>query len=242
MTDKEIYKAMKKNALDDTKEYKGVEYDGCEPFVEAEIQKDGVWVFDADEAPFEREYIIRRPDKMTKKWLSSLIVATPSALSLGINIMSAIDWIYKKLPKYLYCTLERIIFVGGLNDDEDEADFDFLCGYGDGGIGCNLEEHNLPSDRQLGISWVSANTVVVHIGHIVNYTKNMVDDGELYEWEKSDCVNNGVAVTLIHELRHLAQNNPYIPEEVFCFRGRDLEADAEEYAREFVDENPVFLL
>ena len=47
--------------------------------------------------------------------------------------------------------------------------------------------------------------------------------------------------TLVHEIRHLAQANPYLSEELLNQNSND-EQDAEEYARRVVEEHPEYLI
>ena len=84
--------------------------------------------------------------------------------------------------------------------------------------------------------WYDACKVFVNIEEIIKVTKSMLEEGILYDYEVTDCINQGIIETLIHELRHLAQANPYLPEELLKQKGDD-EEDAEQYARTFYAEN-----
>ena len=239
--DSKIYKKMVANAIGDAKQYTDADYDGENPCVLVDKVDDGLSVIDATEAPFEHCYTLRKPSAMSLDWLKSRMVATPSAVALGVDTDAVAKWLHKNLEKFFYCTLERIIFVGGGDDATDDQDFDYLY-FLDNDIASNLEEHSLPSSNMLGISWITANTAVVHVGNVIRTTKEMVDDGDLYDWEEHDVVNEGVAVSVVHELRHLAQNNPYIPEESFRQISADPETDAEQFARNFFDKHPAQIM
>lgn len=240
-SDKQIYEIIVAAALDDASQYIDKEYVGDEPFVSVEETKEGLNVFDATDAPFEHEFTITKPSKMSLNWLKERIVVTPSAFEQGFDLDETVAWIHMNLPKFIYSSLDRLIFVGGMDDVAEEKDFDYLCNL-DSEIANHLEEHDLPADDQLGINWFSANTCVVHIGHIINATKDMVDNGILYKWEEADCINHGVATSIIHELRHLAQSNIYIPIQIIQPKGKGLEEDAENYAWDFFEAHPVCLM
>ena len=55
-------------------------------------------------------------------------------------------------------------------------------------------------------------------------------------------LDRGVVVTLLHEIRHCAQENPYLFEERFSRLSFDPEIDAEEYARDCYDRSPVSVI
>ena len=66
--------------------------------------------------------------------------------------------------------------------------------------------------------------------------------GSTKEEEARDCYNYGFVTTIIHELRHLAQQNPYLPEDVLQQEDEDEEEDAEMFARNFCDDHPLIAL
>ena len=198
---------------------------------------DGITVYDITDYPFDRTYTIASPKVMTKKWLRDRIVVTPSAKNMGIDVNTVADWLHKNLEKRFYSTLQYIVFCG----DDEEGDFDYLRDLNDFFYSA-LEEHDLPSDSQIGINWFSASCVIIHVGNIFIGTRKMIESGEIYDWEENLCNNQGVAETLVHEIRHLAQSNPYIPDEFFGSLDPNPEEDAEIFARRFYDRHPVQLV
>ena len=52
----------------------------------------------------------------------------------------------------------------------------------------------------------------------------------------------GIVVTMLHEIRHAAQNNSYLPEEILDLISEDEEVDAEEYARNWFEQYPTYIL
>ncbi len=238
---KEVYKAMAKNAVEDAALYKDVEYDGEEEYVSIEKTKDGIEVFDATDAPFERSYTITKPEKMTLTWLQNRIVATPSAIALGVNADAVARWIHKYMPKHIYSTLRYLVITGGRDLEGDIEDQEYLWGVDDF-FREAFEEHGLPDEHLLGINWYSANVCVVSFGHILNSAESIRDrDGDWYAGEFDRFVNEGLATTIAHEFRHLAQSNPYIPAEIFGGSG-SIEDDAEDFAVDFFEAHPMYLL
>ena len=133
-------------------------------------------------------------------------------------------------------TVSRIVFIY-----DDEADWDEL--FEDERIGNLLEEQNFPDDGQLGITWATANICIVHVRNIVEGTQKLFETGQLYAWEKAGCINEGILTTIAHEIRHIAQNNPYLPENVLGQSPDDSdEDDAEAFAQNFLEEHSAYCL
>lgn len=198
--------------------------------------QNGITVYDQMEYPFDRTYTITHPKKMTQKWLADRIIVTPSANKFNLHTENVIKWIHKNLLKCFYCTLNYIVFLG----DDEKAEFNYLQSYNEF-FSRAVIEHDLPRVvEQLGVNWFSDACVIISLGNIFAGTDEMLADGCIRQNEIDECNNHGVAETLIHELRHLAQANPYIPKEVFRQRHQDLEEDAEIFAREFCEKHFVY--
>ena len=58
----------------------------------------------------------------------------------------------------------------------------------------------------------------------------MIDNGDIYEWEEKSETDIGIKSTIAHEIRHLAQDDPFCKE---CYT--DPEEDAEQFARDVMD-------
>jgi hypothetical protein len=219
---------IKKSIEDDIK-------NGLEVEILAE-SNDSIVVYDNADI-MDRDYEIKNPNILTKDWLKEHTIITPSVNELPqkINVDKMIDWVYENIDKDMYLTLERIIIC-----NDEEKDFDYLRDYNDE-LYSQLECNDLPSENQLGIMWYDASIVVVNFGTIIKTTNEMIEDGYLYEYEKNDNINYGLISTLAHEIRHLAQANPYLPEDVLQQCGDD-EEDAEQYAINICDEHNVYIL
>ena len=192
------------------------------------VDEDDTHITVSDIIEFERNYCITDTDAITKEWLKEKIIITPSAKK-RINKENITDWIFNKIPKETYQTLNRLVFISN-----DEKDFDYLCELKNEDFDDLLQIHNLPDDNQLGINWSADCYVIIHVGNIVKSTNKMVSNGELYDYEKEDCIRWGILTTIAHELRHLEQENPYLSEEIYKSFIDDPEEDAETFAQSIV--------
>ena len=232
-----LYKAIVKSVIEDVrKDRKNEEIMlDIENISHREITVyDNLW--DEDD-PDGRTYTIANPDYMTKDVLRDKLIIPKSATNSPYRVDAdiLIDWLYQYLPKPMWLTLNRIVLVY-----DEEADWDEL--YDHSNIGTLLEIHNLPSDAQLGITWATDDIVVVSVAAIVEGSREMLAIGELYEFELDGCINHGIITTLIHEIRHVAQNNPYLSIDTLQLLDDDYEEDAEQYARRFCDEHQCYVL
>lgn len=191
------------------------------------LKQDDNGIFIVDTEGVTRDYPLWNPDTMDESWMRSRILATPAAAS-KLNTEVIAKWIIQSIPKPMYFNLQRIVFV-----DDPENDFDWLMQNNTENFADLLEEHDLPSENQLGVLWWSASILVISIQHIERVTEEMIADGLLYEWEKWETIEHGILTTMVHEIRHLAQSNPYLPDEILQ-QTKDDETDAEMYARELV--------
>lgn len=159
------------------------------------------------------------PDQITEEWLTDRTFVTSSVQSLPvrINIRKITEWIAETIDPNLLLTLQKIVYVNDTEADAEELpqlhpDFATL-----------LDEHDLPVDL-LGTFWYRHQTLVIHLGNIVN--ECMACHTGL------PVINREILKTVAHEIRHLAQANAYLPASVIP-RDRDdfqMEADAEDYA------------
>lgn len=180
------------------------------------------------------KYEITDTDVMTRDWLSEKLIVTPEAVKTGVVTKDSIlDFVFNRIPKEAYQNLNKIIVIG-----DEEKDFDWLSDelerFPDTSYDL-LEVHNLPDDNQLGINWHSDSIIVIHVGNIIKTTDEMIEDGDLYEWERNGFIIEGIKTTLAHEIRHLWQSNPYVGEEALQSFLDDPEEDAERFARDVVD-------
>ena len=229
-----LYKRIIKNIIDDYRQWQKDEDNDCYTFEIVNLSREKVSIF--EDFDVSRDYTINNPKFMDRNFLKSRLYVTKTAKKcpLAIDEDKVVDWLFKYLPKHIYLTLEHIIIIY----DEDE-DFNEVSEKINSEL---LEEHDFPDGRTLGITWLTANSVVVSLKAIEEQTKEMVKDGLLYDDEERDCYNYGFVTTLIHELRHLAQQNPYLPEDVLQQEDEDEEEDAEMFARNFCDNHPLIAL
>lgn len=228
----ELFRNMVRDILDDAKQAKEA---GDDLFVEKISHKE-ISVFDMmDGETEELRYTIRNPEFMTRNWLESKLIITKSARKKKlINENAIVNWLFSYLPKEMYLTLQQLIFVYN-----DEKDVDEL--YADERVGELLEIHDLSRQGCLGITWKSECIIVVHLGNILREAVKLLRDGYIYPWEFRDDINNNILATIAHEMRHLAQYNPYLPEEILS-QDSDDEDDAENFARDFVENHPAYII
>ena len=215
----------------------------CYITIDSESKK-SITVFDAMEGEEDsRFYTIHNPEYMTKDYFKSIIRVSDDAkhLPLKINIDALTDYFANKIEKPVFSTVQRIVFCTG-----DEEDTDAL--FKDNLIADSIFEgaHDLPYDK-LGLRWWENDVVLVNVQEIINTTKEIEEeyknDGMVYmENDFNFDVNRGIVTTILHEARHCAQDNPYLSEERFNSISHNSEIDAEEYARDWYDNHPVYIL
>lgn len=195
-----------------------------------------------------REYTIMNPNAMDQEWLDGRIIVTPSVAKLpfSFDAKKLAGFLICHLGKEMYLNLNKIVFLNDLDED-----YDYLVHMDDNDeLSYALEEHELPYDM-LGIQWHAKEIVLVNLGEILKCTEQMVEDGDLESYVVKGFINYGIFSTLIHELRHLAQSNPYLPEHALNFLvevatdddedeyQNALEEDAETYCRDFCDSHSL---
>lgn len=173
--------------------------------IEAEEQEGNLFILERSDSDLltddlceyrEISYHIIPP---TKEWIQSRMIWTEPLVQEGIreqwetiatNIAYSID------PDMLI-TLNKIIFTAGLERDEDE-----ICRIMD------CESWDLPSmENCIGIKWGAYSSVLIDIGLIYQTAKEMAKE---CGGSPSDFYQDGIGVTLIHELRHLGlDGNPF---------------------------------
>ena len=241
MTNK-LFKTMVRNAIRDARAAAAEDCNGCYLDIE-NVSHKCIEVMDWYNHDLDRNYTITNPDYINLDWLKERLVVTKSVSELNyqIDTDALMGYINQFFPKELLTTLNRIVIC-----NDGEKDFDEL--YNNPDFGDMVEICDLPDadgDRYLGIYWFEFNVVVVNLGGIINCAKASlaedIADGFAFESDVVDDVNRNVIVTLVHELRHLAQGNPYLPKE-FLQQESDKEEDAEEFARNLVDEHNRYVL
>ena len=225
----ELFEQMRRTVREDA------ELAGPDEFAIISEDEHSITVWDYYNDDLDREYTITDPDVITPEWVAERTLITSSAEGIASRIdMSAL---YKYLCDYAMetlCTLDRMLFI-----NDTERDFDELYEK-EGGWRDILEVNDLP--EELGIMWHERSMVLVNLGECERCVKEMADAGEIDEDEVGDEFNRAVVTTLLHELRHLEQSNPYMPEGVFEAISEDPEEDAEEYGLIIYEKNPACVL
>lgn len=195
---------------------------------------DFITIIDSTES--SREYTLTNPESITPNWIECKIIETPSASELPyrINIYDLANYIHTHIDSLFLSSLSQIIIIG----DNDE-DYQYLRNLSYELMRA-LEESELPYD-ELGMNWWSSSKIIIHMGNIVNLVNDMFNNLEIDEWDILPEINYAVLTTTLHEIRHLAQSNPYIPQEILC-QCSDDEIDAEEYARQLVEQIPPIIV
>lgn len=173
-----------------------------------------------------RFYTITNPDRINKGWLEERLIITESANTLPYVIAKNrfIEWMLDTVDKSQYMDLEKIIFVNDIEKDANE-----LIKI-DPELKDILMENDLPDEGCMGIMWYFHQIIIVNIREVIRVAVELGNELHLREDEILDEVDIGTSSTVVHEIRHLAQANPYIPEEMMNQK-EDNETDAENYAR-----------
>lgn len=197
-----------------------------------------VSVHDEVEECTYRDYTITNPDVIDSQWIKDKIIVTDSVLDtkIGIDVKGLSDWLVENVDKKMYMNLENIIFLNDVEKDlvylsELDPKFNEI-----------LECNSLPEDDAVGLMWYSNQIVLINIGTILSCEKELLDEGIIYDWELDDDVNAGICKTLVHEIRHLAVANPFLPEEFLGKTAADDEIDAEEYAEKICGNGVPYII
>lgn len=176
-------------------------------------------------------------DKITPTWLEGKIVITYSAgwYDQAVDPHSLAEYLFKTVDKHVLQTLEHIVIVSA--DTERDWDELFLI-LEDRHGNSILEVCDLPDDG-VGIHWAEYQTVVINLGNIIELSKELCADGFS---DVATETNIGVITTVLHELFHMAQNDPYAPEELFQGLPVDPEDQAEAWARKTFEEKGGYVL
>ena len=242
----EIVQNIKEDISEEEKRIKEEDSEACPLLEILEEDANHIRIRDDMEECMYREYTIMNPNAMDQEWLDGRIIVTPSVAKLpfSFDAKKLAGFLICHLGKEMYLNLNKIVFLNNLNED-----YDYLVHMDDDDeLSYALEEHELPYDM-LGIQWHAKEIVLVNLGEIMKCTEQMVEDGDLEPYEVKGCVHYGIFSTLIHELRHLAQSNPYLPEHALNFlmevatdNDEDenaLEQDAETYCRDFCNSHSL---
>lgn len=171
-------------------------------------------------------------NKITQAWLEDHIIMSSMAkwYDQAIDPHSLAEYIFQAVDRHIIQTLEYIVIISDADRDWDELFPILEDRHGNPILDCC----DLPDNGLLGIEWAEYQTVVINMDEIVRSAKEICGDG----FGNLDTeVNIGIITTVLHELFHMAQNDPYAPEELFQGLPKDPEAQAEAWAREVFENN-----
>ena len=183
---------------------------------------DMIEFIDKTDGIFDYHYVITDTDVITPDWLKSKTLVTPDARELfRTDLSNLFELVDKYIPKEAYQTLQELIFI-----TNSDADYEYLYNDSELYIRKLLEEHALPDEEQLGLSWTAEGVVIINLGKIETSVKEMTEEGAF-----GSTLERVVLDTIAHEFRHLQQTNPYVSQEIKDTFLDDIEIDAEVFAR-----------
>ena len=246
MKENNLFKDIVKKIISDVKKVREEELD-CDSgeFIELySVSHKNVEVMDMTDYPFSNVLTIHNPKYMDKEFLRKRIQFTKSASNYSgefkINQEKLLDWLYRNIPKHIYMSLERIVIT-----NDSEKDFDEL--YEDDFMrDVFLAGHDLPDEdgHCFGINFTEFSILAISIKAIEKSVYKEAEIDKLYGMhhdEKYD-FNRQLLLTIIHELRHLAQHNIFLPENILNQIDDDDEYDAEQFAEDIYNKNPDYVL
>lgn len=188
-----------------------------------EESKDDILTYDYDQDR-EINYHLKPPDR---DWIDSLIYITPDIrgeFAAPLGDIDSISNILLQLDPNLLTCLRRIIITTESESDntaianEFDIEPDEICNF----------------DDYLGMFWYSQNAVVINMTAITVATKELCAEMHLNKTEAAEEAIIGVYATLIHELRHLSLENPYLDETKYP-ESEKTEDAVESYCRKICD-------
>ncbi len=196
---------------------------------------------DCNEGVPDRSYVIHNPAFMDASYFRSLMRVSDDVKELPyrVDLDVLADYMANHTDTVMSSTVQRIVFCTGDEEDEDSLFKDSL-------LSDSIFEagHDLPSDGLVGLRWWENDVVLVNLKKIIETSQDVLkaDGNRFTEDDLMEELDRGVVVTLLHEVRHCAQENPYLSEERFSRLSFDFEIDAEEYARDCYDRSPVSVI
>ena len=221
---------------------KKTENDDYEYIMVEEEADDHITVFDSMEGEVDsKRYTIRNPEYMDRDYFRSIVDFSDCAEAyrkeMPIDKEKVVEYLDGHMDKNMLMTVDRILFVTGDEEDDDKIFKNERVAEGAFEAG-----HWLPDKNQVGLTWWDYDIVCISLKGIREGVDECVNTFRLDKDEERDEINIGVLTTLVHEVRHTAQDNPYLPEKFFGPVSRDKEKDAEEYARDWVERHPFDIL
>ena len=181
---------------------------------------------------------ITNPSLINENWIKEKIIVTPSVSDLGyeLDVDEIANYLNKNVNHHYLLTLEGLAFCNDtLRDKKYLSDQD-------NGYRVSSKINALPKNGCIGTLWSDSDRILINVGEIVNSVNRMVEEHKIEDWEKEDVINEEIGVSLLYEIRCLAQSNPYIPEEIINQQFLDVSDDAEHYAKEIYSKCKVYAM
>lgn len=162
-------------------------------------------------------------------WLEAMMYFTPAVtksreMMTPLGQPSIISSILLRLDPNLFTCLRHIIFT-----TESEDDIDAIASH------LNVEPCEVCDFADyIGMFWYYQNAVVVNMTAILNSIRQMKTKIHLTDTEAAEETVIGIYSTLVHELRHLALENPYLESNAYPDSEKSEEA-VEDYCRNVCD-------
>jgi hypothetical protein len=209
------------------------DYDEGDAYLAVEDETESsISVYDDLNDERDHRYTIMNPKFLNEDVVKSKIVTTTSLKrECNLDVDAIAKWICSELPQETYLTLNKLVLMY-----DEEEDFDELAEDDEFGDAFDSGSY-WPDDGMLGITWWEFSICVVNVKSIIKscFKHELVDEQHPLRIE----LNRQIFATIAHEFRHLAQANPYLPEEVFDRIDDDNEVDAEEFAHDIVSYRPL---
>lgn len=171
---------------------------------------------------------ITNPSLINENWIKEKITVSPSVsdLKYELDIDEIANYLIRNVNHHYLLTLEGVAFCNDtLKDKKYLSDQD-------NGYRISSKINALPKNGCIGTLWSDSNRILINVGEIVNLVNQMAEEHKIEDWEKVDVINEEIGLSILYEIRCLAQSNPYIPEEIFNQKYMDISDDAEHYAKE----------
>ena len=208
-----------------------------EDYITIEDKNDvSITVFDfMDVEETNRFFTIRNPKHINREYLDSILRISDCVKDSSVDLdrEKMLDYLDKEVDKDMLMTVQRIVFVTGDEEDEDSLYKDKLISEAQFEAG-----HDLPFDNLYGVRWWDYDVVVTNIKAL----KEELDSVGIPDNSMEEKLNEGVMVTMLHEIRHCAQANRFLPASVLKPVSYDSEVDAEEYAQGFYERHPADII
>lgn len=200
--------------------------------------KNTIEFFDATDGEEDARTIkLKDPNNITRYYLNKLIIFSDAYKKdkslFKISKKKLIEYLFANTDKNMLMSVQAIAIITG-----DEEDTDSI--YSDPRIIDGIEDmHDFPMPDQIGLTWWNKDVIILNAQAIQEVAIETNADNY---FDNKDEVNIGILCTLLHEIRHTAQNNLWLPKEILSSYSSDPEEDAEQYAILWFEEHKANIL